>query len=177
MHPLSLFRYCPKCGSSHFADHDFKSRKCAACGFVYYLNPSAATAAFILNNKNQLLVARRLKEPAQGTCDLPGGFVDYNETAGEAIIREIREETGLNLTHPEFLFSLPNNYLYSGLEIPTLDLFFSFRLDTNPVLQAADDVSELFFLPKELINPSEFGLSSIRKAVEIWLRLEKPEII
>ena len=170
MHSLNLFRYCPKCGSPHFDDNDIKSRKCAVCGFIYYLNPSAATAAFVLNPENQLLIARRSKEPAKGTYDLPGGFVDYNETAEEAIIREMKEETGLILSHPEYLFSLPNSYLYSGFTVPTLDLFFCFHLKETPILRPADDVSELFFLSKENIDPAGFGLDSIRKAVENWLR-------
>ena len=65
------------------------------CGFVYYFNSSAATAIFITNRVGELLVVRRAKEPAKGTFDLPGGFVDMYETAEEAIIREVKEETGL----------------------------------------------------------------------------------
>ena len=53
MHPLEKFKYCPVCGSKHFEIHDEKSKKCENCGFEYYLNPSAATAAIILNeNEN-----------------------------------------------------------------------------------------------------------------------------
>ena len=70
-HPLSQFKYCPKCGSTRFEAHDFKSKQCADCGFVYYFNPSSATVALILNERNELLVCRRAKEPAKGTLDLP----------------------------------------------------------------------------------------------------------
>ena len=170
MHSLDLFQYCPKCGSPRFVNHNIKSRKCEVCGFIYYLNPSAATAAFIINSENQLLVARRAKDPAKGTYDLPGGFVDYNEPGEEAIIREIKEETGLLLSDPEYLFSLPNNYLYSDLNIPTLDLFYCFHLKETPAIHAADDVSELFFLSKEEIDPADFGLDSIRKAVSLFIQ-------
>lgn len=45
MHPLELFKYCPKCGSSHFEIHNEKSKHCADCGFTYYFNSSAATVA------------------------------------------------------------------------------------------------------------------------------------
>ena len=48
-HPLSQFKYCPKCGSAHFEVHNEKSKQCADCGFVYYFNPSSATVALILN--------------------------------------------------------------------------------------------------------------------------------
>ena len=88
-HPLEHFRYCPACGSSHWAEHDFKSKRCADCGFVYYLNPSSATAAFIVNDRDELLVVRRVKEPHKDTLDLPGGFVDIGEDIEQGMRREI----------------------------------------------------------------------------------------
>ena len=66
-HPLEKFAYCPICGSKHFVINNFKSKHCEDCGFTYYANPCAATAAFIVNNRNELLVVRRAKEPAKGT--------------------------------------------------------------------------------------------------------------
>ena len=92
-HPLSQFRYCPKCGSEHFKVHNEKSKQCADCGFIYYFNPSSATVALILNEKNELLVCRRAKAPAKGTLDLPGGFIDMTETGEEGVAREVLEET------------------------------------------------------------------------------------
>ena len=100
-HPLSQFRYCPKCGSEHFKVHNEKSKQCADCGFIYYFNPSSATVALILNEKNELLVCRRAKDPAKGTLDLPGGFIDMNETGEEGVRREVKEETGLDVKDAE----------------------------------------------------------------------------
>ena len=97
MHPLELFKYCPKCGSSHFVVNNEKSKRCADCGFVYYFNSSAATVAFILNERNELLVCRRGKEPKKGTLDLSGGFIDMYETGEEGVAREVLEETGLKV--------------------------------------------------------------------------------
>lgn len=96
-HPLAQFLYCPKCGSPHFEVNNEKSKKCTDCGFVYYFNPSAATVAFILNERKELLVCRRAKAPAKGTLDLPGGFIDMNETGEEGVAREVLEETGLKV--------------------------------------------------------------------------------
>ena len=84
-HPLAQFLYCPECGSPHFEVNNEKSKKCTDCGFVYYFNPSSATVALILNEKKELLVCRRAKEPAKGTLDLPGGFIDMNETGEEGV--------------------------------------------------------------------------------------------
>jgi len=168
MHPLHSFRYCPVCGSEHFVENNFKSKKCEHCGFVYYFNSSAATAIFITNRVGELLVVRRAKEPAKGSFDLPGGFVDLYETAEEAVIRELKEETGLLISQPQYLFSLPNIYRYSGFDVHTVDLFYQCSVDSFSGLQADDDAESLSFLKKGEIQPEKFGLDSIRRGVERW---------
>lgn len=164
-HPLELFGYCPKCGSRAFDTNDFKSKRCADCGFVYYFNAAAATVAVIANERGEILVARRAKEPARGTFDLPGGFSDSLETAEEGVAREVMEETGLRLTKARYLFSLPNRYLYSGFEVHTLDLFFLCETEEGP-LCPRDDVEALQWMSIDELNPDLFGLSSIKKAIE-----------
>lgn len=169
MHPLHLFKYCPKCGSPRFEEHNFKSKKCADCGFVYYFNSSAATVAFILNSSNELLVCRRAKDPAKGTLDLSGGFIDMFETAEEGVAREVKEETGLDVVKAEYLFSYPNTYLYSGFLVHTMDMFFLCRVENDTILEAMDDVAETFWMPLDKINPQDFGLDSVRKGVERFI--------
>ena len=124
MHPLDKFKHCPVCGSTRFEVHNAKSKHCADCGFTYYFNPSSATVAFILNERGEQLVCRRGKSPAKGTLDLPGGFIDMQETGEEGVAREVREETGLTVVRADYLFSLPNLYEYSGFMVHTLDMFF-----------------------------------------------------
>lgn len=165
-HPLHLFKFCPKCGSGKFVENNFKSKRCETCGFIYYFNSSSATVAVIINNKRELLVATRANEPAKGTYDLPGGFVDMGETAEEAVIREVKEETGLDILSAEYLFSVPNQYVYSGFEVETTDLFFLCRADYNENIEAKDDVAELRFIPIENLDPALFGLKSIKKGIE-----------
>ena len=97
-HPLHQFTYCPKCGARTFVERNEKAKQCTTCGFVYYFNPSSAVACFIRNSKGELLLVRRAKEPAKGTLDLPGGFVDMYESAEDAAHREVKEETGLRIS-------------------------------------------------------------------------------
>ena len=166
-HPLEVFRFCPKCGSQDFEIHNALSRHCAQCGFTFYQNPRASTAAFILNSKGELLVATRGKEPAKDTLDLPGGFVDNDENAEEGMVREIKEETGLVIapTDVEYLFSIPNIYRYSGMDIHTLDLFFLCHVNDEQTVKANDDAAELTWLPLREVYVERFGLRSIRQAV------------
>ena len=168
-HPLDIFRYCPKCGSDQFEEHNEKSKHCSKCGFTYYQNPSSATAAFILNSKGELLVVRRGKEPAKDTLDLPGGFVDNNESGEQGIIREIKEETGLDIKEVKYLFSIPNIYRYSGMDIHTLDMFYLCHVDDD-VVTAADDVAECMWVPLREVYVERFGLRSIRQAVHTFLQ-------
>lgn len=168
-HPLNKFRYCPVCGSPHFGEHDFKSKHCADCGFTYYFNSCAATVALITNSRGELLVCRRAKEPAKDTLDLPGGFIDMYETGEEGVAREVKEETGLLVTRAEYLFSLPNTYLYSGFLVHTLDQFFRCTVEEASILQAHDDVAETFWMPLRDIRPEEFGLDSVREGVTRFL--------
>ena len=142
---------------------------------MYYANICAATAAFIMNDKDELLVVRRAKEPAKGTLDLPGGFCDMNETIEEGMRREIKEETGLDVTEIQYLFSSPNVYTYSGLGVHTIDMDFLVRVhgDVNTVkgmVKAADDAAEALWLSIDKVNPYDFGLISIRNAVIRFLR-------
>ena len=171
MHPLDKFHFCPACGSSRFEENNFKSKHCADCGFTYYANPCSATAAFIRNGRGDLLVAVRGKEPAKGTLDLPGGFVDMDETAEEGVIREIKEETGLDVTAPRYLFSIPNRYLYSGMTIHTLDMFYEVQVPDDVVPRADDDAAALSWMPLKDIDPLQFGLKSISQGVARYLAL------
>lgn len=166
-HPLNIFDYCPCCGKRQFVINDSKSKKCNNCGFVLYFNAISAVVAIIINDKKELLVARRAKEPAKGTLDLPGGFVDSFETGEDAVIREVFEESGIKITETQYLFSLPNKYIYSGFEEHTLDMFFLCKTTNSNHPVANDDVEELFWLPIKDINSELFGLESIRKGINI----------
>ena len=169
-HPFSQFKYCPKCGSVHFEINNEKSKRCADCEFVYYFNPSAATVALIMNERNELLVCRRAKDPAKGTLDLPGGFIDMAETGEEGVSREVKEETGMEVKKAEYLFSLPNIYVYSGFTVHTLDLFFRCTVTDTLHYQAMDDAADVFFLPLKDIHTEDCGLSSRRKGGGIFLK-------
>lgn len=168
-HPLAHFWNCPVCGSSKWVVNNEKSKRCLDCGFVYYGNMSAAVAVFILNEREELLVCRRKKEPAAGTLDLPGGFVDIGETAEDAAIREIREELGLLVTDLSYFSSIPNEYIYSDMVIHTLDLLFIGQVADFSQMVAADDVAEAFFMPLNTISPDDFGLHSIKKGIIAFL--------
>src|SRR2546425_6918757 len=57
-------------------------------------HPSVAVDGIVLQ-EGKLVAVRRMNEPYRGMPALPGGFVELGETTVEAVVREVREETGL----------------------------------------------------------------------------------
>lgn len=58
-----------------------------------YATPKLDVRAFIVKDNKLLLV----KERSDNLWTLPGGWIDVNESPSESVIREVREETGLNV--------------------------------------------------------------------------------
>lgn len=169
-HPLSDFQYCPHCGAATFAVNDAYSKCCKTCGFVFYANASAATVAVIINSRNELLCVRRDRDPARGTLDLPGGFVDPGESITDGLVREVKEEVNGDVQHFDFLFSIPNIYPYSGHEVHTSDAFFRCTLSNESSIAAHDDAADFQWIPLKALEPSQFGLRSIRCGIERLLQ-------
>ncbi len=165
-HPISIFNYCPKCGSSKFNPINEKAKKCEDCSFIYYFNTSAAVAALIFNEEGKLLLTRRAIEPHKGMLDLPGGFVDHSETAEHALIREIKEELGVTAKNLEYFGSFPNEYPYSGLSVFTLDLAYKIEVDSIKNMIAMDDISGFEFYYPEEVSMDELPSYSMKKIIE-----------
>ena len=151
-HPRDVIKYCPRCGCKEFNTNDNgRSFNCEECHFNYYLNNSAAVACLIFNADGKLMLARRAIEPAKGMLDLPGGFVEPMESAEAAVVREIKEELGVHVTDATYLASFPNEYIFSGFSVFTVDLAFVCKVDDLASIVPADDVSEVeFFFPKDI---------------------------
>ena len=167
-HPIEVFKYCPCCGSSEFVPDSSRSLKCAGCGFRFFVNSSAAVAALIVNDKNELLFTVRAFEPCKGMLDLPGGFVDPGETVEEALHREIKEELNIDIQDVIYINSFPNEYLFSGLTVFTIDLAFVCKVTDFSTIRCGDDVAGFIFISPENVDYSKIGGDSIRKIVKCF---------
>ena len=108
------FNLCPMCGSKKIECRHNRKWICPDCGFDLYNNVAAAVGVIIKDKYNNILFEVRAKEPRKGYLALPGGFVDFNESAEEAVVRECREEIGveLDINSIRFLCTNPNTYEY-----------------------------------------------------------------
>ena len=163
----SPFRFCPYCGHELVwkqPNGDHRPRQvCRACDRILYRNPKPCAGAFIVRD-GRLLLLRRSIEPYAGWWDLPGGFMEIDETPEETVLREVREETGLEVR----LTGLLGLYLDSyGPEDVTLNIYFL----AEPVAGEPRPLSEAsevrWFAPDELPQNVAFPSHS-RRALADW---------
>lgn len=171
--PGNVFAFCPRCGSAQFRMTGSRAKKCRNCSFTYYFNASAAVAALIFDDKGRLLLTRRAVEPHRGMLDLPGGFTEPNESAEEAVARELKEELGVEVIGQKYLCSFPNEYPFSGLSVSTLDLAFTVQVKSLENMEPMDDIAAFEFYAPEEVPLDEIAGSSIRKIVERALGREQ----
>jgi NADH pyrophosphatase NudC (nudix superfamily) len=170
----NVFKYCPKCGAAALKVVGPKLLRCGACGFELYLNVAAAVAGVIVDEQGRMVVLVRGKEPGQGKWDLPGGFVDPEETAEEALCREVREEIGLEVTNLSYLGAWPNVYEYAGVRYRTLDL--GFVCQAREVARARpreDEIAEVLFLRPAEIELGRFAFRSVGTIAGTYLQQER----
>ncbi len=167
-HPVFLF--CPKCSVKSLRPHGPQGYRCDVCGFEFFLNVAAAAAGLIVNAKNELLVCVRAKDPAKDTLDLPGGFIDPDETAEQAICREIKEELNLDVIGCAYFCSVPNQYPYMGVVYRTMDLAFICQVADFAPLKAMDDIKSCLFLAIDQLDLAQFGFASVRQIIERFVQ-------
>lgn len=165
-HPLKVLKYCPKCGSEAFHVSGERSLKCNACGFHFFINSAAAVAALVTDENRKLMLVTRGVEPNYGKLDLPGGFIDPLETAENAVARELFEELGLKVESMEYLSSAPNEYLFSGFTVFTLDMAFKVSAESLENLKPMDDILGYKFYTEEDLNYDDIPAPSIKKFVK-----------
>jgi 8-oxo-dGTP diphosphatase len=105
------------------------------------VSPQIAVGAIAIHN-DELLLVRRGQDPAKGLWSLPGGRVEHGEYLADALRRELKEETGLDVTVGDLvgIFEVVGEPHYV-----ILDFFAKVEPPTEPV--PAGDVDEARWVP------------------------------
>ena len=105
-------KYCSNCGAKvvrRVPPGDALPRwVCDECGEIHYQNPKLV-AGTVPENGGRILLCRRAIEPRYGYWTLPAGFMENDESVGQAALRETLEEAGaaVELGAPFTLISVP----------------------------------------------------------------------
>ena len=115
------------------------------------IRPEVGVGAIAVHDGAVLLI-RRGKGPAAGEWSVPGGHVELGETLHEAIVREVLEETGLEvvvdryLGYVERMGAEPDNPALGQYHFVILD-FAVTVLDPTQAPVAGDDAAEVAWVP------------------------------
>jgi len=145
------FRYCPRCATElemrDSAPPDPPRPTCPNCGWVNYVNPTPTVQAWI-DDDGRFHALERNQDPFRGKWNLPGGFVEPDESGPEAIIREVREETGLEIEVVENIGIFSSTYGEGDDRKPILDIAYLCRR-TGGELEISDESGEHGTFPLE----------------------------
>lgn len=124
---MNEFNFCPSCGGNDIVFLEQKKWKCNSCGFTLYNNVAAAVGLILHDGQGNVIFEKRAKEPRAGFLALPGGFVNPDERAEDAAVRECFEEIGMSIGTEglRFVGTFPNTYVYKNITYKTCDMFFS----------------------------------------------------
>ncbi len=169
-HPKEVIKHCLRCGCNNFNTKDQgRSFRCEECNFLYYINSSAAVACLIFNPAGKLLLTRRAIDPGRGMLDLPGGFVEPMERVEDALVREIKEELGVEVKEAKFICSFPNSYAFSGFTVFTLDMTFIVQIDDLDAIVPADDVAAVTYLFPDEIKEDDLAFKSMFNIIQYYI--------
>lgn len=169
-----FFRFCPRCGKESPSILEGRELSCPSCQFRFFFNIAAAAGAFVFRGR-KLILCVRAKEPGLGKLDVPGGFIEFNETLEQGLRREIKEELGIVVAELVYLTSEPNDYRFAGVPYKTSDVFFRTETSAEAVLTPQDDVAAFQLVDPLEVDSSAFAFDSTRKAylqLAILLRQE-----
>lgn len=167
------FRVCPRCGGDLAVDgeHAPPRLRCRHCRWIHYRNPSPGVTVLIADGERVLLGRRGPQSFAPGTWCLPGGFIEFEEDFVAAAVREVREETGLEV-EVRAIINVCTNYLAPALH--TLVIVLRAEV-TGGEATAGDDLVELRWVPASGPLP-EMAFEADRHIIERWAAGEVSEL-
>ncbi len=166
------FRFCPRCGGSlesrSLKDGEPSRLVCAACGFVFYLDPKVAACTIFMHDGGIVLL-RRAIEPQLGKWVFPGGFVDRGEPVTAAAVRETLEEVNLKVG----LLGILD--VYSFPESPVVVVVYAAEV-LGGTLQACDECDEVQAYAPEKLPWDDLAFPSTKAALRDYVRRFYPRV-
>ena len=155
-------KYCPQCGTAletkRVGDRD--RPVCPGCGFIFYINPIVAVGALIERDSRVALVHRGV-EPGRGLWGLPAGYVEADESAEEAAVRETLEEAHLHVE----LDGLLDAFSYGIGHDRGVLLVYVAHVLSGEIAAGDDAVDAAWFGPDEL---PEIAFRTHREVLRQW---------
>lgn len=157
-------KFCPQCGCElTLSEVDGRERlKCtsASCAYVYWDNPTPVVAA-IVEIDGSIVLARKAEWPEK-MFGLVTGFLEKGETPEACLLREVKEELGLEGEIVSFVGC------YSFFEMNQLILAYHVQTQGEPVV--SEELAQIKLVSPDKLRPWSIGTGP---AVRDWLEARK----
>lgn len=162
-----IFTYCPMCATALIEQCVAHAPRpvCPKCHFTVFRNPELV-AIVVLHYGDTLLLGKRAIEPARGLWSFFGGYIERGEKIEDAAIREVKEETNLDI-QLEGLIGLYSERGDSHVLIVYHASVHADQVHTHVVPH--EEVSELAFFALEELPPLAFPID--QQILSDWKKL------
>ena len=133
---------------------------CDQCGEIHYQNPKLVVGT-IAEKDGRVLLCRRAIEPRYGYWTLPAGYMENDESTGQAAARETREEAGakIELGEPFSMISIPYvNQVHLFYRAKLLELDF----------QPGDETLEVAMVEESQVPWKELAFRTVSMTLKFW---------
>jgi len=133
---------------------------CDQCGEIHYQNPKLIVGT-VPEYEDKILLCRRAIEPRYGYWTLPAGFMENDETASQAALRETLEEAGasVELGAPFSMISVPR--------VNQVHLFYRARL-RNLEFKPGEETLEVALVEEAAIPWKDIAFRTVGLTLKLW---------
>jgi len=172
----SAHRHCARCGEPTVVAAAGHLRRCPADGSEHFPRTDPAVIMLVVDEDDRCLLGHQARWPARRFSTL-AGFVEPGESAERAVVREVREETGVLVTHVRYQGSQPWPFPSS------LMLGFTARATSTEIRVDGEEIAEArWFRRAELAADASAGrvllpppVSIARRLIEGWYGAALPQ--
>ncbi len=158
--------HCPRCGLALEEREAFGRLRpvCPGCGHVVFRGPKVAAGALVVQ-AGAILLNQRDIDPGLGKWGLPAGYVDLGERVEDAAVREVKEETGLDVRLESLLG------VYSDVERGVALVIYCASVSGGALIVGPETRAVGFFAPDAL---PELAFAQNHDIIADWLRRNNP---
>ncbi|MDD2613909.1 MAG: NAD(+) diphosphatase [Methanosarcina sp.] len=161
-------QFCSRCGTKTLRKPEERGKECPDCGELFYPRISPAVIVLIRKGK-EILLARSPNFPPD-MYSLIAGFVEPGESAEAAVIREIREEVGIEV----------KNITYFGTQAwpfpNSLMIGFTAEYDSGDIRPDGFEIEDAKWFSVENLPVLPGKISIARKLIDSFLKEEGLEV-
>ncbi len=141
---IGEFKYCPFCRTQLVPKENGGEQRpvCPNCNYIQFRNPNPGVVVLI-EKKGNILIGIRREGVGKGKWCLPQGYIEFNEDFLTAAIREVKEETGLDV-RIQSIINVVSNFFSPKLHTLTIVLLADVVAGK---LCAGDDLENLKWIP------------------------------